>query len=64
MYTPRRRNALFCVPFSFVFGERGLWSDQPESPIGWRRLVIRSVGLEKRMEKRLKSGLEPHNFTS
>lgn len=33
MYTHRRRNALFCVPFSFVCGGRGLRSDRPGSPI-------------------------------
>jgi len=33
MYTLRRRNALFCVPFSFVCGGRGLRSDWPGSPV-------------------------------
>ena len=33
MYTRRRRNALFCVPFSFDCGWRGLRSDGPGSPI-------------------------------
>ena len=33
MYTLRRRSALFCVPFSFVCGWRGLRTDCPGSPI-------------------------------
>ena len=64
MYTRRRRSALFAFLF-LLFAACAVYDRIGQvlrSP--WRRLVIRSVGLEKRMEKRLKSGLESLNLTT
>ena len=65
MYTLRRRNALFCVPFFLLFAAGAVYGrivQVLQSP--WRRPIIRAAGLENRMEKRLKSDLEPLNLTS
>lgn len=62
--TRRRRSALFAFLFLlFAAGAVCGWMCQVLRS-DWRRLFIRSVELDNRMEKRLKISLEPLSFTS